>query len=182
MRWCRNPYAPLDQGLVNAGHPEARQKRPSIASTSAHAADTRGWVDRRSRQGYFLVGRSPLNAGFARPLAARPRSPTLPSGATSGPHCGMPNSPPKLAWFLHTRTPPGGLFSGGSRGFGSMALTGPSLGLPANLLRWRGDRSATHPGASRRMWIRRSARITGARLPAVPGRLLQMLSSIRFDP
>ena len=127
MRWCRNPYAPLDQGLVNAGHPEARQKRPSIASTSAHAADTRGWVDRRSRQGYFLVGRSPLNAGFARPLAARPRSPTLPSGANSGLLCGMPNSAPKLAWFLHTRTPPGGLFSGGSRGFGSMALTGPSL-------------------------------------------------------
>ena len=137
MRWCRNLYAPLDQGSVNPGHPEARQKRPSIASTSAHAADTRGWVDRRSRQGYFLVGRSPLNAGFARPLAARPRSPTLPSGANSGLLCGMPNSAPKLAWFLHTRTPPGGLFSGGSRGFGSMALTGPSLGLPANLFRWR---------------------------------------------
>jgi hypothetical protein len=26
MRWCRNLYAPLVKGSVNAGHPEARQK------------------------------------------------------------------------------------------------------------------------------------------------------------
>jgi hypothetical protein len=178
MRWCRNLYAPLVQGSVRAGHPEPRQKRPSVSLQRLHMPRIPGggWTAGLDR---ILPCWTIVLEGGLHETPGRPGSPTLPSGATSGPLCAELGT--KIWRGSSTLEPPRGFFLRRLARFRSMGLTGPSLRRRISLGGAR-DRSATHPRASRRMWIRRSARITGARLPEVPGRLLQMLSSIRFDP